>query len=217
MNLILFDCDGTLADSQNAICAAMDAAFVAHDLRPPGRARTLTIVGLSLPEAFAALEPDQSAAVRQLLAESYRAAAQRLRVAHTEDPLFEGADATVRGLARRADVKIGMATGKSARGVDRMIAHHGWQNMFQSLQTADGNPSKPHPAMIERAMADTGAARDETVMIGDTTFDMDMAAAAGVRSIGVAWGYHPVDALRSAGAGIIVETFAELDAVLARR
>ncbi len=214
MKLVLFDCDGTLADSQNAICAAMDEAFIGLGLIAPGRAKTLAIVGLSLPEAFAALAPEQPQARRIRLAEGYRAAAQRLRLASTEDPLFPGAEAAVRHFAARDDVWLGMATGKSRRGVDRMIAQHRWDGFFDTLQTADDNPSKPHPGMIERALRETGADAAQAVMIGDTTYDIEMAAAAGVRAIGVSWGYHPVAELQAAGAAEIVDTFEALQRLL---
>jgi phosphoglycolate phosphatase len=215
ITLILFDCDGTLADSQNSIAQAMDEAFRAVQLAPPGRAKTLSIVGLSLPQAIAALAPREPVAQQVRIAEGYRAAAQRIRLAHAEDPLFEGADAAVRALAQRDDLTLGMATGKSLKGVHRLIAHHQWDGFFSTLQTADGNPSKPHPGMIERAMAETGASPETTVMIGDTSFDMEMARAAGVRAIAVSWGYHPVADLRAAGAHDIVDDFAGLMKLIA--
>ena len=214
MKLILFDCDGTLVDSQNAIAAAMDDAFGAQRLAAPSRARTLSIVGLSLPEAIAKLAPTEAVETQVRLAEGYRAAAQRIRLAHAEDPLFPGADQAVRVLAARAGTLLGTATGKSRRGVERLIAHQRWEGLFATLQTADDNPSKPDPGMILRAIAETGAAAVDTVMIGDTTFDMEMARAAGVRAIAVSWGYHPVSDLRSAGADVVVDTFEQLVAQL---
>lgn len=210
MTLLLFDCDGTIADSQNSIVTAMDRAFAANGLPPPGRARTIAIVGLSLPQAMAALAPFETVDVQVRLAVAYRTEAQAIRLKSAEDPLYPGAADAIRQLGARDDVVLGMATGKSMRGVKRLIAHHGWDGLFATLQTADDNPSKPHPGMIERAIQETGADAARTIMIGDTTFDMTMARAAGVRAVGVAWGYHPVADLRASGAEVVVETYQEL-------
>lgn len=210
MKLILFDCDGTLADSQNSIAQAMTDAFVAAGVEPPSRARTLSIVGLSLPQALAILAPDVPTEMHVRLAEGYRAAAQRIRLAQAEDPLYPGVDTSIRQLSRRDDVVLGMATGKSLRGVHRLIAHHKWDGFFATLQTADDNPSKPHPGMIERALRETDTTAAAAVMIGDTTYDMEMARAAGVRALAVTWGYHPVAELRAAGADAVAEDFDDL-------
>jgi phosphoglycolate phosphatase len=210
MKLVLFDCDGTLADSQGSITRAMDEAFVKAGLTPPGRLRTRQIVGLSVPEAIRALAPNAVPDQQILIATEFRAAAQRIRLMTAEDPLFDGADVTVRAFAGRNDLVLGLATGKSRRGVDRLLAHHSWESCFATLQTADGNPSKPHPGMIDAACAETGLSAADTIMIGDTTYDIEMARAAGARAIGVAWGYHPVEALRQAGAETIVPDFAAL-------
>lgn len=216
MTLVLFDCDGTIVDSQATIVRAMTEAFVAIDRPAPGRHEILRIVGLSLPRAASVLAPDASEHQCAALADHYRAAAQRIRLETAEDPLYDGADETIRRLGGVEGVVLGIATGKSMRGVRRLLAHYRWEDHFSTLQTADDNPSKPHPAMVERAMVETGAEPDLTVMIGDTTFDMEMARAARVRPIGVTWGYHDADALRRAGAEVIVETYAELLPVLAR-
>jgi phosphoglycolate phosphatase len=215
MRLILFDCDGTIADSQHSIVTAMERAFVAVGLPPPGRHRTIAIVGLSLPEAMAVLAPDAEPAVRVRLAEAYRTAAQAIRAAVAEDPLYPGADATLRALAARPDTLIGLATGKSLRGVHRLIAHYAWRGLFSTLQTADDNPSKPHPGMIHAALRETGADAADAIMIGDTTFDIEMARAAGVRAIGVAWGYHPASELTRSGASIVAADYADLGRLLA--
>src|SRR5690606_6858070 len=105
---------------------------------------------------------------------------------------------------------LGVATGKSDRGLKGCLMTHGVFDLFDTLQTADRHPSKPHPSMLETAMAEAGAAPAETVMIGDTAYDMAMARAVGVRAIGVAWGYHAADELLAAGAEAVAETPAEL-------
>ena len=99
----------------------------------------------------------------------------------TARPLFPGADATLRRLAARDDVALGLATGKSRRGVAGMLDGQGWGSLLVTIQTADDAPSKPHPGMVLQAMAETGADPDATVVVGDTTFDIEMARAAGCR------------------------------------
>jgi phosphoglycolate phosphatase len=214
--LLIFDVDGTLVDSQHLIIAAQREAFAAHGLEPPSRARGLSVVGLSLPEAFTVLVGPKGPV--DGLAEAYRDAFQRIRSdPSVREPLFPGAAETVAALAACPDVRLGIATGKSRRGVAYLIARHGWGDVFATVQTADDAPSKPDPTMVRQAMAEAGAGPEDTVMIGDTSFDMAMARAAGADVIGVSWGYHPVEALREAGATRIVDSFAALRAVLSQR
>jgi phosphoglycolate phosphatase len=208
VKLIVLDVDGTLVDSQDLIVAAQREAFLAQGREPPMRERSLSIVGLSLVEAMRVLAPDGPA---ESLAEGYKAAFHRLRAdAAYREPLFPGATALLDELSRRDDVVLGIATGKSRRGVAHLVERHGWQRIFSTIQTADDHPSKPHPAMLEQALAETGAARRDSVMVGDSTFDMAMAGAAGIGALGVSWGYHRPEALRETGADIIVKSYAEL-------
>ena len=225
MKLVIFDCDGTLVDSQNAICAAMDHAFTGLGLVAPRRIEVLGVVGLSLPEAFQVLAPEHSAAVRAELSERYKSAFPRNlpgALPHDSpspiprDPLFAGAKDAVEALARREDIVLGIATGKSRRGVDRLLEQESWHGMFRTIQTADDHPSKPHPSMIERAMQEAEIAADNTVIIGDTTFDIEMGRNAGVRTIGVSWGYHEVAALRAAGAHALIDGFEAVEEAVDR-
>jgi phosphoglycolate phosphatase len=110
---------------------------------------------------------------------------------------------------------LGVATGKSRRGVDHLFAEQGWATTFATIQTADGHPSKPHPSMILAALEETGVAAQDAVMIGDTSYDMAMARDAGVRAIGVGWGYHAREHLTAHGASQVVETYPDLMVVLA--
>lgn len=215
MKLVIFDCDGTLVDSQNAIFASMAHAFESHGLEQPSRHRVLSIVGLSLPQAIQVLLPDHKMPFVHAVSASYKGAFQKLRTepSHRE-PLFSGAGVTLKRLAARDDVVLGIATGKSQRGVDLLLEREGWQSYFATIQTADNAPSKPDPGMILQAMAEVGADPAATVMIGDTTYDIEMARAAGVTALGVAWGYHPVADLKRAGAHRIVVDFAELHAAI---
>ncbi len=222
MKLIIFDCDGTLVDSQHAICASMEHAFTMLALPPPSRADILGVVGLSLPQAFAVLAPQHPLSVQAELAEHYRTdfpGKRQLPALH--DPLYPGIAEVVADLARRDDTLLGIATGKSQRGVARLLNREGWQGHFVTIQTADENPSKPDPAMILNAMAQTGADPASALMIGDTTYDIEMARNAGVAAIGVGWGYHEPARLQLAGADVVVATTealaAAIDAWLAAR
>ncbi len=215
IRLAIFDCDGTLVDSQANICRAVEEAFDGAGIAPPTRHSLRRIVGLSLVEAMRLLLPGADEAQHQALAEDYKAAFFRLRSsgAMAEEPLYDGMIDALDALAATG-WHFGVATGKSDRGLAHVLAHHGIADRFVTLQTADRHPSKPHPAMIEAAMAEAGATADATVMIGDTSYDMAMACAAGTRAIGVAWGYHPADELVAAGAEIVVERVDALAATL---
>lgn len=218
MYLAIFDCDGTLVDSQNTIVSGLDVAFRAVGLTPPDRARCLSIVGLSLEIAIERLAEVEHRHLVPEMADAYR----RSKLAEREagkgyDPLYPGAREAIDLLHARDDVLLGVATGKAYRGVVHMVETHGLHERFVTIQTADRAPSKPHPGMIWQALEETGADPDKTVMIGDTSFDMEMARSAGVGALGVTWGYHPRDMLVSAGADTIIDDFADLGPQLARR
>lgn len=214
MKLAIFDCDGTLVDSQADICAAMDLAFAAAGLIAPDRAETRRVVGLSLPEAMRRLHPGGGPSDHQALSQLYKDAFRARREAgQVGEPLYDGIAALIEELARDGWL-LGVATGKSDRGLAHCLATHGLAGHFVTLQTADRHPSKPHPSMVEACLDATGVARADTAMIGDTAFDMAMAVNAGVRAIGVDWGYHHPVELVEAGAEAVAGSIAELRMLL---
>ena len=212
MKLAIFDVDGTLVDSSAMIAASLAAAFRAEGFPVPERARMMSIVGLSLVEAMAALLPGEAHPTHERLGAAYKQAfwQNRQRGEHTE-ALFDGAHDLLARLRAREDVVLGIATGKSRRGVAHLIEKHGFEGWFATVQTADDHPSKPHPAMVVAALAETGLAPSAAIMIGDTSYDIAMARAAGAGAAGVAWGNHPAAELTKAGAHTISHDFNELE------
>ena len=213
--LVIFDVDGTLVDSQNDIVAAMTYAFREAGQPAPERAAILGIVGLSLDVAIPRLAPGLSVSTHDRMVAGYKNAYMHLRAqsgAAQSSPLYPHIRDTLEMLHHDSDLILGVATGKSRRGLDKLLDGHGLRHLFATQQVSDDHPSKPHPAMLRAALAETGIAVQDAVMIGDTSFDMEMAQAAGIRGIGVSWGYHPRAALGAAHQ--IIDDFRDLTAVL---
>ena len=217
LRLVVFDVDGTLVDSQADIVSCINAAFAGMDQPEPARSDVLGLVGLSLDVLMPKLAPNLTPADHAQLIQVYKDAymTQR-RIAGTvaSSPLYEGALDCLHRLNAMPDVLLGVATGKSKRGFDKLIEGHGLEVLFVTQQVADFHPSKPHPAMLHTAMAEAGVDAAEAIMIGDTSFDMDMAASAGMRSIGVNWGYHTPEKLQAATR--LVDRFDQLETALAQ-
>jgi phosphoglycolate phosphatase len=212
--LAVFDCDGTLADGQAAVCTAMAGAFAEVGVPAPASPAIRRIVGLSLPVAVRHLAPDETPEVHAQLVDAYRAAFFRAREQGlVAEPLFDGIRELLASLHRKG-WQLGVATGKSDRGLKGCLVTHGVFDLFVTLQTADRHPSKPDPSMLAVAMREAGAEPADTVMIGDTAFDMAMARAAGCRALGVAWGYHAPEELVEAGAEAVAATPAELEELI---
>ncbi len=212
--LIVFDCDGTLVDSQHMIVATMRRAFAMNDLPEPEAHAVRRTVGLSLDFAMAALRPSAGFSLRADLVEDYRRASQEMRAQGVpESPLYDGAVEAIVGLDA-AGYLLGVATGKSYRGLRTMLEEFDLGRYFVTLQTSDKAPSKPHPGMVEQAMAEAGVTANQTVVVGDTSFDMEMAVNAGARAIGVGWGYHEAEELHQAGALTVIDSFAALPGVI---
>lgn len=211
MMLVVFDVDGTLLDSAHAIVAAMTGAYESHGLVAPDRAAIVSVVGLSVAEAVSELSREAPDHPREAIGDAFkRIFRESLAQAPNESGLYPGAAEVIDALTGRDDVLMGLATGNSRRGVERFLAQFGYEDRFVTTQCADDAPSKPHPAMLQQAAVEAGVSADQVVMVGDTSFDMAMARAAGARGIGVSWGYHAPDRLRAAGADIVLDDFSEL-------
>lgn len=198
--LAVFDCDGTLVDSGGTIYAALAETFRERGLDIPPPQVCKRVIGLSLIEAMAGLLPDAPAGEHAALAEDYKRHFVAMRFAgEVAEPLFDGVLDLLDALESDGWL-LAVATGKSDRGLRHCLETHGIHARFVSLQTADRHPSKPHPSMVLQAMADADAEAEATIVVGDTSFDMVMAAAAGAAPIGAGWGYHDAEELIAAGA-----------------
>jgi phosphoglycolate phosphatase len=205
--LAIFDCDGTLVDSGATIHRALRTALDAHDHPCPPQSVTRKVIGLSLDEAMASLVPDGD---HKALSRTYKDAFIAMRGAgEVDEPLYDGIIELLDAM-RAAGWLLGVATGKSDRGLRHCLAAHGIADRFVTLQTADRNPSKPHPAMALGAMEEAGALPRDTVFIGDTGWDMGCARAAGCGAIGVGWGYHEHDEMVAMGAHAVSDAPADV-------
>lgn len=201
LRLVIFDVDGTLVDSQGDILGAMQLAFAGESLPVPPREAVLGVVGLSLDVLMPQLAPEQDVETQARLVQRYKDAYMSLRADTARgpsSPFYPGALDALKQLQAQPDTLLGVATGKSRRGLDKVLEAHDLQGMFITQQVADFHPSKPHPAMLLEALRETGVEAENAVMVGDTSFDMEMAAAAGICGIAVSWGYHPAVRLGAA-------------------
>ena len=204
--LAIFDCDGTLVDSGATIVNAVAETFGQHGIPVPPPKACRRVIGLSLVEAMAVLAPALTAEDHSQLAESYKRTFFRARAeGRVEEPLFDGVLELLDALEAEGWL-LAVATGKSDRGLKHCLDFHGIHARFVSLQTADRHPSKPNPSMALQAIADAGAEPGQSIVVGDTSFDMGMAVAAGAAGIGAGWGYHDADELLAAGAVAVAET-----------
>ena len=210
MPLIIFDLDGTLINSVALIVETVTDAFSAINEPVPTETAIRAISGITARDAMAILAPGAHETRVDELVESYRSH-YRQRAGREREQMFQGALEALDRLQLRRDTILAVATGKGYNGAVTLLRNHGILERFHSVQTPDHNRGKPDPQMIETAMDKAGAARTETVMIGDTVHDMRMARAARVKAIGVAWGYHTVVELNEAGADVIIENFDQLD------
>lgn len=215
MKLVLFDCDGTLVDSGDTIHRCMAASFVDAGLAPPAITDTHSIIGLSLPLAIAQLLGREVDEQVHWLTQRYKENFVLLRQeADFSEPLYDGILPLLTELGSRDDLLMGIVTGKSQRGVRSIFERHNIGHHFMVVRTADDCPSKPHPAMVLESCAEMGIEPDQTIVIGDAIYDMQMARSAGAHAAGVSWGYHGPGALAKAGAHHVLNKPEELHAIL---
>lgn len=204
--LLLFDCDGTLMDSHHHIVHVMQLAFAEIGLSPPPHARLLEVIGMSLPAAARYLLVDHDAALDAPLADAYR---RLYRDLPGDYDLYPGVEGTLQALRDRG-YWLGVVTGKSHAGLMRTLDRFDLAHHFMVLRTADHCPSKPHPAMVNECMAEMGVGGAQTVVIGDSTLDMQMACASGALPVGVCFGVSDEAMLRQAGARHVLRHFPDL-------
>ena len=209
LKLVIFDCDGTLVDSQDMIISAMNVACDKNGLEHPSAETVRRVVGLSLFTAIQTVMPDKDDAFIENVVGDYRDAFVHLRETEHHEPLYPGTVAALDALHAEGYL-LGIATGKSGRGLRNTLAVHQLEKYFVTIQTADGNASKPNPEMLQKAMKEAGVDAKDTIMIGDTSFDMLMSGNADVTAIGVSWGYHPENELIEAGAKTVIHHYDEL-------
>lgn len=207
--LVIFDFDGTLVDSRKLITESNRVVFDQFGLSPPSEKDSFALVGMSLDLVLQRLAgPD--APIAQMVA-AYQRVLPVLRadLAFVETP-FDGASTLLAALFDHKNTRLGLATSHASSMILPALERFGWQNYFCTVQTADKAPSKPHPGMILQALKETGTDANDALIVGDTTFDMEMARAADVRGIGVSWGYHSHSQLHEARAFRIVSNMREL-------
>lgn len=208
--LVVFDCDGTLVDSQHNIVAGMIEAWRRHGLEEPTPELIRRQVGLTLEVAVARMLASDDPVMIANLANAYREIVRDLRSrAELHEPLFDGIRALI-DVLNAPEIFLGVATGKNLVGLEHTLRELGLRDRFHTLQTPDHCRSKPDPEMVLRAMSETAMEPGETVVVGDTTFDIEMARSAGATAIGVAWGYHAAEELAAAGAAAVLRHPSEL-------
>nr|WP_283776976.1 HAD-IA family hydrolase [Pseudomonas syringae] len=205
--MLIFDWDGTLADSVGRIILSMRTAAIETDLEIRDDTAIKGIIGLGLPEAIRTLYPqisgNQLIEFRQHYADSYMA------MDSVPSPLFDGVVESIQAF-REDGYRLAVATGKARRGLDRVLKANGWQDYFDATRAADETASKPDPLMLNEIMAHCGVAPQRSLMIGDASFDLLMARNAGMDSVAVGYGAQPLESLRQFEPRLAIEHFSEL-------
>jgi len=214
VDLVVFDWDGTLMDSADRIVACMQGTARDNGLDEPSHEAVRNLIGLSLPECFSRLHPGIDAALIAQLNVGYRE--HWLAREAQPMPLFDGVCEGLSSLDAHG-ILLGVATGKARRGLNKVLEQSKLGPMFVATRGADEARPKPDPTMLLQILDVTGVEADRALMIGDTTYDMQMAASAGVSAVGVNWGSHGDDELRQAGALSVCQSFSQLVTLIEER
>jgi len=208
--LAAFDLDGTLLDSAGSIVERVIACWEACGFPPPDPVLARRIIGLPWKESVLALLPNAGPEEFTKIRAFYDDVREGRRTAPPlSETLFDGARGTLEYL-RGQGFTLAIVTSRNGDRLTELLRDHGIDEFFFACKTADLGPAKPDPFLLRAAMAETGATAETTVMIGDTTFDIEMAVNAGTGAVGVSWGVHEVGELRTAGAHRIVQSFGEI-------
>lgn len=207
MKLVLFDCDGTLVDSGKLIHEVMARTFVHHGHDRPPYEATKAIIGLTLDEAIARMlgRDEIDDRIRGMTAHYKEIYGPVRAEPGFQEPLYDGIADVIAALSAREEILIGAVTGKSRKGLNLIVETHDLRDLFFVSRTADDCPSKPHPAMVLECCAEAGIEPKDTIVVGDSIFDIQMAKAAGAKAIGVSWGYGAAEDLIAAGADAVVD------------
>ena len=206
-DLIVFDWDGTLMDSEAKIVRCMQAAAMDVGIPDPGAAAIRDIIGLGLSEAMQVLFPEKAPVRRAELVERYRR--HFLELDATDMPLFPGVTQGLTQLTQQGYL-LAIATGKARRGLNRVLDDTGMRHLFVSSRCADETFSKPHPQMLKDILDETGVDAACAIMVGDTVYDMEMARSARVAGLGVSYGVHARERLLDCGALACLDSFPEV-------
>ena len=209
--LVIMDLDGTLVDSQEFIISATTVAFRDEGLKVPKRENILSIIGLSLTEAFRVLNKDLNEKQIKKLISTFKNCYNTFSQEQLISPLYENAKNFLENLKRNEEIILAIATGKGLKGLLQILKAHNLESFFSKLQTSDFYPSKPDPTMLVSLMKTLKIKTEDAVMVGDTDFDISMAHRAGIKSIGVLWGYHSISRIKLMKPTAIVENFADLE------
>nr|WP_207956511.1 HAD-IA family hydrolase [Pseudomonas fluorescens] len=211
--MLIFDWDGTLADSIGRIVESMHAASDRTGFARRDDLAVKGIIGLGLPEAIRSLYPEigdqELVAFRQHYADHY------IALEAEPSPLFDGVLDTLQAF-RAEGYHLAVATGKARRGLDRVLKAHGWEDYFDVTRAADETASKPHPLMLEQILAHCEVRAEQALMVGDSSFDLQMARNAGMGSVAVSYGAQTIEALRAFEPRLTIDRFTELHAWLSR-